>query len=585
MEKFLDTFRSIFHTIYQSIYDVFAGLPEDGGAAYEAVIRFVFVFLALFIVIKSIVSLLSTRSPAEVWAYFHTEEQNTPITHWENLIGRSKNADLFLNDPAVSRSHGTLSRDNAGQWSYMDLGSSNGSLVNGKRLAGGETAALEPGDEVQIGKSIFTLFPTSIEERVNNRRIRKEETFLAAPWLSFLALSLFLLLTLIQLRIALAEDFPGQIAVAFFGMVILLWAYVIPLRLLGRKGFEAEILAFFLSSLSLAVTASKYPSATFKQFLAILLGVLLFTLMCTILRNLERAKALRKYIYILAALVLLINLFFGMTLYGAHNWIRLGSITVQPSEIVKMAYVWVGAASLDELMEKKNSLIFTLFSGFCFICLALMGDFGTASIFFVTFLVISFLRSGDFTKLILIVGVAFAGGLLVLKFKGYIADRFSAWGKVWEFADSSGFQQTRTMSASASGGLLGAGAGEGWLKNVPASETDLVFGFITEEWGLIIAILAVVCIMIFSVFAVRSIWGGRSTYYTIAACAAMSLFLFQTMLNVFGSVDIFPLTGVTFPFLSQGGTSMVASWGLLAFLKAADTRQGASIAVPEGGDL
>ena len=168
---------------------------------------------------------------------------------------------------------------------------------------------------------------------------------------------------------------------------------------------------------------------------------------------------------------------------------------------------------------------------------------------------------------------------MVLKFKAYVAARFAAWGHVWEFADEMGYQQTRTMSAASSGGLIGVGAGDGWLKTIPASETDLVFGFITEEWGLIIAVLAILAIVTLSLFAIRSIWSGRSTFYTIAACSAMSLFIFQTMLNVFGSVDLFPLTGVTFPFLSNGGTSMVASWGLLAFLKASDTRANASIAV------
>ena len=91
--------------------------------------------------------------------------------------------------------------------------------------------------------------------------------------------------------------------------------------------------------------------------------------------------------------------------------------------------------------------------------------------------------------------------------------------------------------------------------------------------------MAVLAIITLSIFAFRSIWAGRSTYYTIAACSAMSIFLFQTVLNVFGSVDLLPLTGVTFPFVSSGGTAMIASWGLLAFLKAADTRQNASIAV------
>ncbi|NLD10436.1 MAG: FtsW/RodA/SpoVE family cell cycle protein, partial [Clostridiales bacterium] len=372
----------------------------------------------------------------------------------------------------------------------------------------------------------------------------------------------------------------------------LMWAYVIILRTMRRKGFELEIIAFFLSTLSLAVTSSCLPDQVFKQFIAIGCGVALFFFMCTYLRDLDRTIEIKKFMYIAAALLLLFNLVFATTKNGASNWIQLGGFSFQPSEIVKLAFIWVGAASMDELFRKKNSLIFTGFSVFCFDCLALMGDFGTAIIFFVTFLIISFLRSGDFTKLILIVGVAFVGGLLVIRFKSYVADRFAVWGHVWEYADSAGYQQTRTMSAAASGGFVGLGAGKGWLRNVVASETDLVFGVLAEEWGLIIAIMAVMAIITLSIFAFRSIWAGRSTYYTIAACSAMSLFLFQTILNVFGSVDLFPLTGVTFPFVASGGTSMIASWGLLAFLKAADTRQNASIAVSmsdkgltsEGGD-
>lgn len=234
---------------------------------------------------------------------------------------------------------------------------------------------------------------------------------------------------------------------------------------------------------------------------------------------------------------------------------------------------------MDELFQRRNSMVFTGFAIFCFLCLAKMRDFGTAVIFFVTFLVISFLRSGDFTKLILIVGVAFVGGLLVLRFRSYVAQRFAVWGHVWQDADARGYQQTRTMSAAASGGLVGVGPGNGWLKHVGAARTDLVFGLVSEEWGMIIAILLVLSIITLSIFAYRSIMAGRSTYYTIAACAATTIFLFQTILNVFGSVDLLPLTGVTFPFVSGGGTSMLASWGLLAFVKAADTRQNASFAV------
>ena len=116
------------------------------------------------------------------------------------------------------------------------------------------------------------------------------------------------------------------------------------------------------------------------------------------------------------------------------------------------------------------------------------------------------------------------------------------------------------MSAAASGGLIGVGSGNGWLHTVAASETDLVFGVLCEEWGLIIAFLAVMCIVTLCIFAFRMAQTGRSSYYTIAACAATSLLVVQTMLNVFGSVDILPLTGVTFPFYSLWRLQHVGRW-------------------------
>ena len=213
-------------------------------------------------------------------------------------------------------------------------------------------------------------------------------------------------------------------------------------------------------------------------------------------------------------------------------------------------------------------------------CLAYMSDFGTAAIFFITFLVIAYLRSGDWATLALICGGGVFAVLTVLSVKPYIMSRFATWGHAWENASvGSGYQQTRTMSAAASGGLVGVGPGEGWLHNVGAGDTDLVFGMLCEEWGLIIAVLAILSIVTLAVFAVRACRAGRSSFYIIAACAATSMMVFQTCLNVFGAVDILPLTGVTFPFVSNGGTAMIASWGLLAYLKATDTRQNASFAI------
>jgi len=131
----------------------------------------------------------------------------------------------------------------------------------------------------------------------------------------------------------------------------------------------------------------------------------------------------------------------------------------------------------------------------------------------------------------------------------------------------------------ASGGLFGLGGGNGWLKYVAASDTDLVFAFVAEEWGLLLAVFMVLAVVCLAAFVVRSASVGRSSFYTIGACAAAAILLVQTVLNVFGTLDLLPLTGVTLPFVSNGGSSMIACWGLLAFIKAADTRQNASMAV------
>ena len=199
--------------------------------------------------------------------------------------------------------------------------------------------------------------------------------------------------------------------------------------------------------------------------------------------------------------------------------------------------------------------------------------------FFVTFLVIAYLRSVDFATLGLVCAGCFGGGMVMLTIKPHVAARFASWGHIWEDVYDKGFQQTHTLTAAASGGMIGVGAGKGWLSNLPAADTDIVFGMLCEEWGLVIAVLTILCIITLAVFAVRACRAGRSSFYTIAACAATSLLVFQTCLNVFGAVDILPFTGVTLPFVSNGGSSMLSAWGMLAFLKATDTRQNASFAV------
>jgi len=131
----------------------------------------------------------------------------------------------------------------------------------------------------------------------------------------------------------------------------------------------------------------------------------------------------------------------------------------------------------------------------------------------------------------------------------------------------------------ASGGLVGLGAGNGWMKHVFAADSDMAVATLSEEWGILMLIIVILAVVALAVFSVRSASVGRSSFYTIGSCTAASIMLVQVILNALGTVDVVPLTGVTFPFLSNGGSSMICAWGLLAFIKAADTRQNASFAI------
>lgn len=540
--------------------------------------------LAIYILLKCILSLLSTRATPEVWGYLYVEDGvGIPITHWENVIGRSKSVDIRLQNPTISKNQCILIRRKDGKWLIKDLDSKNGTVVNGTQLIPSKRYIINPGDEIVMGGTRCTLATVSIEESNNNEELRKLDKEPMRPWKTMIAITAFQILTIIQLIIALGTKITPVAVFSMLLLSVIMWTYVIVSRSFGARGFEMELIAFFMSTISMAVTASSAPASAIKQLAAIVIGISLFLFMCIYLRDLNRTKKLRPVLIWLSVGLLAFNLVFGTIKYGAANWVNIGGVSLQPSELVKIAFICIGSATLEELFDKRNLMVFVVFSFFCLGCLALMGDFGTAMIFFITYLVVSFLRSGDFSRLILTFVGAFLMGLMVLRFKPYIAARFGAWGHVWKYADGMGYQQTRTMSYGAGGGLLGLGAGNGSLKTVGASNTDLVFGMVMEEWGYVIAVLLVLCIITLSLFAVNSIMAGRSTFYTIGACGAATMFIFQTMLNVFGAVDLLPLTGVTFPFVSAGGTSMITSWALLSYFKAADMRKDASIAIRKRG--
>ena len=356
------------------------------------------------------------------------------------------------------------------------------------------------------------------------------------------------------------------------------WIYLIAFyTLLHRRNFELELIAFFLCGTGISVIGSVSANAAFKQYFMILAGILIYVFMVFLLGNVDLCMKLRLPVAVGAILLLIINLAIAKSTNGARNWITIGGengITFQPSEFVKIAFIFVGAATLEKIQTSKNIFAYIGFSVACVGTLILIKDFGTALIFFVTFLIIAFMTSGDIKTIILAVASAVLGAGIVLKYRSYVMARFSVYRHIWEkdFYNASGYQQTRTLIGLASGGLLGLGIGNGNTKYIFASTTDLIFGVICEEWGFIFGAIIVLMFVAIAVSALINSIAARSTFYSIVAVAGAGMLLFQTALNIFGITDVLPLTGVTLPFVSQGGSSMMCCWAVLAYIKASDVR-------------
>ena len=537
-------------------------------------LRFLLPLYAVVIIYQCFASMRRHRRPEKPLVTLELKDtgQQVPVLFWENSIGRSKGSDICVNDPTVSRDHCVLLRRQEG-WLISDIGSKGGTYVNGKKVRNRTQLLID--DEISVGSTTFVLKRGDEFQD----RIRPSWFFSKASNKGSLQpYKLMLLITFFHLFMTVEACFTNEVQdftpfSVFLALEALLWGFFcISTLAFKRINFELEALASFMTGIGVILLVRQEVRSAYVQLIAAAVGIVLFCFLVKFIENPDRVDSWRMAIMIGAVGLLAINLVFGSVQHGAQNWIQIGPVSVQPSEFVKVAYIFVGAAALDKLQTKRNFFEFIVFSAICVGALALMGDFGTALIFFATFLLIAFMRSGDFkTVMLALVSVVFAG-TIVLKFKPYVANRFAAWGHVWEHAQDTAYQQARVLTYTASGGLSGVGVGNGYLKYIFASESDLVFGILAEEMGVIVAFALAIAIVMLAFYARAITTRSRSAFYSISACCAAGLMVVQTSLNIFGATDILPLTGVTFPFVSAGGSSMIACWGLLAFIKAADER-------------
>ena len=532
---------------------------------------------AIIIVYQCYAAMRRRRRPEKplVTLYNTVTGLKLPVIFWENSIGRSRASDIVVDDPAVSRNHCVLLRRASG-WYICDTGSKGGTYVNGEEAVGRTRVLID--DVISVGNSQFqflrgedydeNLRYSWFFKKANNKPAMKS-------WKLMFLITLFHFFMCVE-AVFWQDGTNKYSPLVLFGcLAVAEWTFFfVSSKVLKRVSFELESLALFLTGVGVMLLVRQVERSAYVQLIAAVVGMALFCVIIKFIEDPDRTSSTKlRYGLMIAAVGLLgVSIVFGKITYGAANWIKIGGISLQPSELVKIIYIFIGANTLDRLQTKKNLLEFIIFSAVCVGLLALMGDFGTALIFFMTFLLISFMRSGDFKTVILAIAAAVFGVSIVLRFKSYVLDRFKAWGHAWEYANDLGYQQTHVLTYIASGGLFGVGIGNGFLKGVGASESDLVFGLVSEEMGVIVAITLAVAVACLVIYARAITTRSRSTFYSISACCAAGLLVIQLSLNVFGATDILPLTGVTFPFISCGGSSVLSCWGLIAFIKAADER-------------
>ena len=259
---------------------------------------------------------------------------------------------------------------------------------------------------------------------------------------------------------------------------------------------------------------------------------------------------------------------FGSVQNGARNWITIipDKLTIQPSEFIKPALILILAAALSGRPRFVKCLPAIGFAALCCGILLIQSDLGAVLLYFLTTLLIYFVATSNWLITLGGLGVGVAGSVLAYKLVPYVQTRVAIWQNPWSDPTGSGGQIVQALMAIGSGGLFGMGLGLGRPRNIPLYHSDFIFAAIAEEFGLLfsICLLAVYVLIIMRGLVVAM--NARTSFHSLAAFGIVAMLGLQTMLIVGGNTKLIPLTGVTLPLISSGGSSLVStflSFGIL----------------------
>ena len=403
-----------------------------------------------------------------------------------------------------------------------------------------------------------------------------------------------------ELMLLIAAAFPVTLLYALYvvttGTALTFGTLAVPLGLFA--GFAAahigvRILApgadpallpvvFALSGVGITFVTRLNPDAALNQVVFLFVGIALMVGTLALVKNLDIVKRYKYTLGLAGIILLILPIFIGVDRWGSKLWIQIGSFTIQPGEFAKVFIVLFLAGYLAENREllsiaNHNILGFKLprlrlFAplfvvwGVCLVIVAFERDLGSALLFYTLFLIMLYVATGRISYVVIGIALLAIGGFGAYQVMGHVQTRFQIWLDPFSEAQGSGYQLVQSLYSLADGGLVGTGIGKGMATLIPVVESDFIFSAIGEEMGLLGAAAVLLLFMLFAVRGLTTAARAKSDLAAFSATGLTAAISFQAFLIVGGVTRLIPLTGVTLPFMSQGGSSLLASFIIVALL-------------------
>ncbi len=305
------------------------------------------------------------------------------------------------------------------------------------------------------------------------------------------------------------------------------------------------------------------PSLALKHTLYACVGFVVMFIAIFILRYIKRIDKL-TWIYLILSVALLLSV--NATVNGATNWVNIRGITFQPSEIVKILFAF-SLAGLFRFQKSFSGLVIgSLFSGLLILILVYQRDLGSALLFFVTYIVLSYMYYQKRWLPFAQIGVLSLASMIAYKLFSHIQVRIISWLYPFEYIDHEGYQITQSLFAFARGKWMGTGLLQGMPKRIPVVNSDFIFAAIGEELGSLFVLLTIFLFYMLIIMLLSQCQKSKNRFYLYVSVGMTVMLGFQGFLIIGGVIKLVPLTGVTFPFVSYGGTSLITSIIMVGFI-------------------